>query len=161
MEVSVVFIFPDAAGQFTAAPPTCPGDTFTFRCTVVGEMSGSTIWRVGLGTSECTLAHTSTSSSSPCGPNSALTARPGTGFGTSGPSFTSTLSGTATSSLDGTLVECLGQVNNVDPEIRVNRSTLQILGVYIYKAQFCTCDSQLIFLMNCYVCRFYIMGTKI
>ena len=90
---------------------------------------------MGLGTSvtECTLAHTSTSSSSACGPNSALTARPGNGFGTSGPSFTSTLSGTATPALDGTLVECFGQANNVDPENRVGNSTLQILGVYISK----------------------------
>ena len=88
---------------------------------------------MGFGTSECTLAHTSTSSSSPCGPNSSLTARPGTGFGTNGPSYSSTLSGTATSSLDGTLVECFGQANNMDLDIRVNGSTLQILDVYISK----------------------------
>ena len=118
--------FPDVAGQFTAAPPTCPGDTFTFRCTVTGDMSGRTIWKVG---NECTLAHTSTSSSSPCGPNSALTARPGTGFGTNGPSYSSTLSGIATPALSGTLVECFGQANNVDPDNRVGNSTIQILGV--------------------------------
>ena len=124
------FCFPAVTGQFTAAPPTCPGDTFTFRCTVTGEMSGSTIWRVGVGTPECTLAHTSTSSSI-CGPSDVFTARSGTGFGTGATSFTSTLSGTATSTLNGTLVECFGQANNVDTEIRVNGSILQILGVYI------------------------------
>ena len=85
----------DVAGQFTGAPPTGPGDTFTFRCTVTGNMSGFTIWRVG-GVSECTLVHRSTSSSI-CGPGDTFTARSGTGFGTSATSFLSTLSGTATS----------------------------------------------------------------
>ena len=35
----------DVAGQFTGAPPACPGDAFTFSCTVTGSMSGITIWR--------------------------------------------------------------------------------------------------------------------
>ena len=52
-------LFPgDVTGQFTALPPTCPGDTFTFRCTVGGYMSGYTIWRVDGGSSECSLTHT-------------------------------------------------------------------------------------------------------
>ena len=43
-------------------------------------------------------------------------------------SFTSTLSGTADSALNGTLVECFGPANNVDPENMVGSSTLRILG---------------------------------
>ena len=116
----------DVAGQFTAAPPTCPGDTFTFECTVTGDMMGFTIWRVN-GSSECGLLHRVTSSSV-CGPDDVFTARPGTGFGTSATSFSSSLSGTADLTLDGTLVECFGPANNVDPENRVDGSTLQIRG---------------------------------
>ena len=118
----------DVDGQFTAAPPTCPGGTFTFRCTVTGDSDGFTTWRVN-GSSECNaLTHRISSSSSPCGPSNAFTARPGTGFGTSGPTYSSTLSGTATSELDGILVECFGPANNVDPRNRVGGDTLQILG---------------------------------
>ena len=94
-------------------------------------MNGYTIWRVG-GGSECNaLTHRVTSSSSPCGPSDAFIARPGAGFGTSGPLYSSTLSGTATSRLNGTLVECFGPANNVQPGNRVNGSILQILGQYI------------------------------
>ena len=46
-----------AAGQFTGAASVCPGDTFTFRCTAVGDMNGITIWRVG-GSNECILCYT-------------------------------------------------------------------------------------------------------
>ena len=116
----------DVTAQFTAAPPTCPGDTFTFRCNVTGDMSGFTTWRVG-GNSECNLLHRSTSFSI-CGLSDAFTASFGTGFGTSATSFSSTLSGTATPALNGTLVECFGPANNVDPGNRVSSSTLQILG---------------------------------
>ena len=116
------------AGQLTAAAPTCPGDTFTFRCNVTGNMNGFTTWRVG-GSSECNaLTHRITSSSSPCGPSNAFTARPGAGFGTSGPTYSSTLSGTATLALSGILVECFGPANDEDPENRVGNTTLQILG---------------------------------
>ena len=117
----------DVAGQFTAAPPTCPGDTFTFRCTVTGEMNGITIWRVGGGISECSLTHRSTSDDT-CGTNDAFTATPRTGFARSATSFSSTLSGTATPALDGKLVECFGPGNNVDPSNRVSGSTLHIIG---------------------------------
>ena len=115
-------------GQFTAAPPTCPGDIFTFRCNVTGDMSGFTIWKVGNDmNAECNLPHRSTNSPI-CGPGNAFTARSGTGFGTSATSFSSSLSATATSALDGTLVECFGPANNVDSGNRVNGNTLQILG---------------------------------
>ena len=120
----------DATGQLTAAPPTCPGDTFTFRCTVTGDTSGFTIWRVG-GSSECGLLHRSTSSTI-CGPSNVVTARSRAGFGTSGPSFSSTLSGTAASALNGTLVECYGPANSVDPGNMVGNSTLKILGQFIF-----------------------------
>ena len=115
-------------GQFTAAPLVCPGETFTFRCTVTGNMSGITTWRVN-GSTECTLAHRSNSSSL-CGLSDRFTARSGTGFGTSGPSYTSTLSGTVGSAMNGTLVECFGPGNNVDPGNRINGSNLEILGKY-------------------------------
>ena len=91
-------------------------------------MSDITIWRVG-GSSECTLVHRSTSSSI-CGPGDTFTARSGTGFGTSATSFLSTLSGTATAALDGTLVECFGPENNVNLENRVGSSNIQILGQF-------------------------------
>ena len=121
------------AGQFNAAHPTCLGDTFNLSCTVVGNTTGFTIWRVGgNSTNECPLIHSSTSPSSVCGPGRAFIARGETDFGpgTSATSFSSTLSGTATPALNGTLVECFGPANNVDPENRVGNTTLQILGQY-------------------------------
>ena len=116
-----------AAGQFTAAPPTCPGDTFTFRCTVTGDINGVTTWRVA-GSIECNLAHRATSIAV-C---DMFTASPETGFGTSGSSFTSILSGTAAPALNGTLVECFGPANNVEPGNRVDGSILQIIGQYVF-----------------------------
>ena len=96
-------------------------------------MSGTTNWRVG-GSSECTLVHRSNPSSI-CGPSDVFTARGVTGFGTSATSYTSTLSGTATSALNGTLVECFGPANNVDPGNRVGSNTLQILGQCVFVNQ--------------------------
>ena len=90
-------------------------------------MSGITIWRVG-GSTECPLLHRSATSSTIC--KYTFTAKPGTGYGTSATSFTSTLSGTADPTLNGTLVECFGPNNNVEPENRINEGTLQILGKY-------------------------------
>ena len=127
--LSDLTVFPSGyvAGQFTAAPPTCSGDTFSFTCTVVGNMDGITTWRVG-GSSECHLSHRSTPSSSLCGPENDLTARSGIGFGSNGPSFSSTLSGTATPALNGILFECFGPNNNVNPENRIGSSTFKIIG---------------------------------
>jgi len=120
----------DVAGQFTAAPPTCPGDIFTFRCTVTGDMSGITIWRVG-GSSECLLSHSTAGTTSTCGPaDNTFTARSVTGFGTNATSFSSTLSSTATSTLDRTVVECFGPALSRDAENRVGNSLLQISGQY-------------------------------
>ena len=115
------------AGQFTAALPTCPGDTFTFRCNVIGDRIGITIWRVGRN-SECSLVHSTTDDPGPCGSGSPFTVTTGTGFGTSGTSFSSTLSGTATSELNGTVVKCFGPALSSNAENMVGNSTLQIVG---------------------------------
>ena len=83
------------------------------------------------GSTECPLVHkTPLPYSSICGSHNMYTVMSGTGFGTSGPSFTSTLNGTANLTLDSTQVECFGPANNADPENRVNGSTLDILGLY-------------------------------
>lgn len=122
------FSLGDVAGQFIPAPPACSGRTLTFRCTVVG--SGTTLWRVNGSSNLCSLAHLSTSPDT-CGPSGRIdtfTATPGSGFGTSGPSYSSTLSGTASSALDGTLVECFGPVSSLDLGNRVGSSTIQVLG---------------------------------
>ena len=118
----------DVAGQFIPAPSACSGNTLTFRCTVAGI--GTTLWRVNGSSNLCTLVHLSTSTDT-CGPSGRIdtfTAIPETGFGTSGPSYSSSLSGTASSALDGTLVECFGPVSSLDSGNRVGSSTIQVLG---------------------------------
>ena len=128
MQLFTLFTPVYTAGQLTAAPPTCPGDTFTFRCTVTGDSNGITIWRVG-GSSECILAHNTLGQPVPCGSASAFRATTRTGFGTtSATSFSSTLSGTATSALNGTLVECFGPGLARNAENMVGKQTLLILG---------------------------------
>ena len=117
----------NVAGQFTAASPTCPGGTMVFTCTVIGDMSGVTLWRVN-GSSECLLSHSTAGATATCGPGGAFRARGMTGFGTSATSYSSTLSGTAASELNGTLVECFGPTLSRDPGNRIGDSTLQMLG---------------------------------
>ena len=79
--------------------------------------------------SECLLSHSTAGIISACGPPGiTFTVSTGTGFGTSVTSFSSTLSGTATLALDGTLVECFGPGLARDAGNRVGGSTLQILG---------------------------------
>ena len=90
-------------------------------------MNGVTIWRVG-GSSECTLPHSTAGATSTCGPGGAFTATSGPEFGTGATSYSSTLSGTATSALDVTLVECFGPAFSRDPGNIVGNSALQILG---------------------------------
>ena len=114
-------------GQFIAALSTCPGDTFTFRCTVTGGLNGITIWRV-VGSGECSLVHNTASAPGPCGSGSAFTVTPGTGFGTSATLFSSTLSSIATPALNGTLVECFGPALSRDAGNMVGNSRLQIIG---------------------------------
>ena len=82
------------------------------------------------GSSECTLAHSTAGASSTCGAGSAFTAIPGAEFGTSATFYSSTLSGIATSELNGTLVECFGPDLNRTAENRVGKSTFWILGQY-------------------------------
>ena len=100
-------------------------------------MSGITIWRVG-GSNECPLLHSAAGAPGPCGSASAFTVAPGTGFGTSGTSYSSTLSGTATFPLNGTLVECFGPALSREPENWVGDSTLQIIGQFhVSKLEIC------------------------
>ena len=89
-------------------------------------MNGITIWRVG-GSSGCPSA----GNTARCGPQYAFTATPGSGFGTSATSYSSTLSGTATPTLNDTLVECFGPGVTRDADNMVRNSTLQILGQYV------------------------------
>ena len=122
----------DVAGQLAPAPTTCIEDTFTFTCTVTGDFSGFTIWRVGRSSdNECALVHRVTNLVT-CGQGITYSATPRAGFGTNGPTFTSTLSGTADPALDGTLVECFGPAINVQPGNMVGSSTLQILGQCVF-----------------------------
>ena len=143
----------DVTGQLTAAPPTCPNDTFTFTCNVTADINGFTLWRVAGSTTwseggnrECPLLHR-TSSSSICGPSNVLTANSGTGFGASATSFTSTLSGTATPALNGTLVECFGLATSTDPGNLVGNGKLKVKGqcvfTYLEAVVVCTIRSQL------------------
>ena len=118
----------DVLGQLTPAPRTCPGDTFTFRCTVTGDVNGLTSWRVN-GSSECILAHNTARAPAPCGQSdSPFTVTTGTGFGTSATFYSSTLSSIATTTLNGALVECFGPVR----ENMVGNSTLRILGQCVF-----------------------------
>ena len=131
----VLYISGDVAGWFTAAPPTCPGGNLTISCTVAGDQSGVTLWRVN-GSSECVLSHNTAGATATCQSGSALRATSETGFGTNATSFSSTLSGTATPALNGTLVECFGPDLNRTAENMVGNSTLQILGNGIFKHLF-------------------------
>ena len=122
------FLLGDVAAQFIAAPPTCPGDNLIFNCTV-GNNNGVTLWRVG-GRSECALVHSTQSDPHSCRSGSPFIVSTETGFGTNATSFLSTLNSTATSTLDGTLVECFGPALSRDAENRVGNSILQISGQY-------------------------------
>jgi len=117
-----------AAGQFTTAPPTCPGDTIIYNCTVAGAFRMFTTWKVG-GSSDCSLVHSSSSVTSTCGAGNGFRARAGTGFGTIAASFSSTLSVTATPALNGTLIECFGPGSlGGDLGNRVGDSVIRVLG---------------------------------
>ena len=80
------------------------------------------------GSSECSLVHNTADDPGPCGSGSPFTVTTGTGFGTSATSFRSTLSGTATTILNGTWVECFGPALSREAENVVGNSTLQIVG---------------------------------
>ena len=116
----------DVIAQLTAAPPTCPGNIFTFKCNVTGDVNGVTLWRVG-GSKECLLSHSTAGASSICGlGNTAFTATSRTGFGTSAFYFISTMSVMASPTLNGTLVECFGPAFSKEDGNIVGRSTLQL-----------------------------------
>ena len=74
------------------------------------------------GSSECVLMHSTAGATATCGPGSAFKARPGAEFGTSATSYSSTLSRTATSALNGTLVECFGPDLVREPSNKVGES---------------------------------------
>ena len=80
------------------------------------------------GSSECSLVHNTASAPGPCGDGSPFTVGTGTGFGTSATSYSSTLSGTATLELNGTLVECFGPAFSREEDNMVGNSTVQIFG---------------------------------
>ena len=80
------------------------------------------------GSSECSLVHNTASAPGPCGVGSPFTVGTGTGFGTSATSFTSSLSGTANSALNDTLIECFGPTFSRDAGNMVGSSTVQIFG---------------------------------
>ena len=83
------------------------------------------------GSSECSLLHSTASAPRTCGSGSAFTVTPGTEFGTSATSFLSTLSGTATLALNGTLVECFGPGLDRVAENTVGNTTMQVIGQYV------------------------------
>ena len=118
----------DVDGQLTEpSSPTCPGDAFTFDCTVV-RMSGMNaviLWRVN-GTSDLCIVSQISTNTDDCGPNNVFTASPG---GITATSYSSTLSGNADPELDGLLVECFGPVNDVQRmDNKVGESPIQIVG---------------------------------
>ena len=90
-------------------------------------MTGITIWRVG-GSSECVLAHSTAGIPRQCGSGNAFIGMSGNGFGENADSFISTLSGTATRGLDGTLVECFGPAFSREAGNMIGNGALQILG---------------------------------
>ena len=126
----ICFTSGDVAGQLFAVLPNCFGDTFYFNCTVSGDMNGVIHWRVDKKKG-CLLPHT-TIHDRPCWPGSPFMATTEIGFGTDATSFSSTLSGTASSTLDGTLVECFGPAFSRDARNMVGNSTLHIIGQMCY-----------------------------
>ena len=124
----------DIDGQLIPAPPTCPGDTFTFTCTVSGDIKGFTTWRVDrMEKGDCVLVHRVKNNVTCDHGRNTFKATYGAGFGTDGAtSFTSTLSGTATPELNGKLVECFGPESNPDPADLVGNSTIQLVGQCVF-----------------------------
>ena len=84
------------------------------------------------GNNECSLVHNTASAPAPCGIGSFFIVTTGTGFGASATSYSSALNGTATSELNGTLVECFGPAFSRDAGNMVGKSTLQISGWYVF-----------------------------
>ena len=100
--------------------------------------------------------HNTASAPVPCGAGSPFTVVTKTGFGTSGTSFSSTLSGYSTSELDGTLFECFGPAFSRDAKNMVGSSALQILGQYILAcclySKYITSNSTTLGLGSCMYC---------
>ena len=86
---------------------------------------------MGGGSKECSLIHSTVDGPRPCGPDSPFTVKTGIGFGTSATSYSSTLSGNATSALNGTLVECFGPDLDRDAANTVGKNIFQILSQHL------------------------------
>ena len=93
-----------------------------------GNATGSGDWN-----KKCTLVH-NTISRQVCGPGNAYRAIPRAGFGrgTNATSFKSTLSGPLDPSLNGTLIECIGTANTVDPGNLVGKGVLKLKGQCVF-----------------------------
>jgi len=102
------------------------------------------------------LAHSTVDAPYPCGSGSAFMATSGTGFGTSATLFSSTLSGTATSELNGTLVECFGPALSRDETNTVGKSMLQILGQYYFFLSDWLIDS--VFIPFLIIGKYHVLG---
>lgn len=103
--------------------PLCPGAVSTFNCTVGGDITSITTWRVD-GSSNCFLLQIDSDVTSSCGPGNVFTATAGTGFGTAATLFSSSLSVTATPAL----IECFGPGSVGDLGNRVGGSMIRVLG---------------------------------
>ncbi len=100
----------------------CPNEEITFNCSVVdgGQQNPLTRWLIS-SMSSCVILHSIGEPTDTCGPGDVFMAELGTAEGNCYPS---TLSVTATFSLNGTFVECFGPKS----EDEVGNSTLLILG---------------------------------
>ncbi len=113
-----------ALASFSPSVPNyyvCPNEEITFNCSVVdgGQPSPVTAWRISSMFS-CVILH-SFGDPLMCGPDDEFMAELGTA---DGDCYPSTLSVTATFSLNGTFVQCFGPLDNVE----VGNTTLRILG---------------------------------
>ena len=122
------------AGQFLAAPPTflvipSPSDVLLLAA-VTKSPSGE--WVEGPVNVHCYTVQQVPLVRVGLVVLSMLQLGLGFNFGTtSATSFTSTLSGTATSALNGTMVECFGPGLAREPENVVRKNAIQILGLHV------------------------------
>ena len=111
------FAAPAAGAQLIAPSPTCPGQEAVFTCSADDANGrGATVFQVNEnGADECVLDHDMMDPSTPtCGPSGVFTAALESVV--NNVTYTSTLTVTASVSLDGVRVRCLaGTVNTASP----------------------------------------------
>ena len=110
------FAAPAAGAQFTAPSPTCPGQVAVFRCTADDANGfGATVFRLNEnGADVCVVKHDGSAGTPTCGPSGVFTAALESVV--NNVTYTSTLTVTASVSLDGMIVRCLsGPVNTASP----------------------------------------------